>query len=193
MGGSVGNYNTPKICEHCGEEFVRPFSKPIWAKTRFCSMECFGIAKMSDPKRVLSEHSERSGKCLVWTGATNKGGYGILKARKIIHLAHRLAWQIANGPIPLGMQICHHCDNPPCIEVAHLFLGTMEDNMNDKIRKGRQSRLRGEKAGSAKLSLAQVRKIRKSTVSSYILGPRHGVHPTTIQRVRSGKSWAYSP
>lgn len=79
--------------------------------------------------------------CRVFTGHLNGNGYGTItnevgqRPRKI--LAHRAAWIAAHGPIPYGLFVCHHCDNPPCCNVAHLFLGTAEDNMQDMARKGR--------------------------------------------------------
>jgi len=86
--------------------------------------------------------------CLEWTGGTNLNGYGTIgrggraggKAS-----VHRVAWELANGPIPDGSHVLHHCDNPPCCQTeptegypeGHLFLGTRSDNMADMISKGR--------------------------------------------------------
>jgi hypothetical protein len=81
------------------------------------------------------------GDCIEWTGGRTSAGYGQLyppglKGRSV--LAHRWAWEQEHGPIPAGLHVCHRCDNPPCVNVNHLFLGTMGDNMRDKTRKGRQ-------------------------------------------------------
>ena len=76
--------------------------------------------------------------CIEWTGRCNDGGYGTW-GRK---LAHRLAWVEANGPIPAGMCVLHACDNPPCINVDHLWLGTQADNAADRESKGRGNSLR---------------------------------------------------
>ncbi|MGH7022786.1 MAG: HNH endonuclease signature motif containing protein [Caulobacteraceae bacterium] len=70
--------------------------------------------------------------CHLWTGTLTPGGYG-----RVHVAAHRLAWQLANGPIPAGMLVLHRCDNPRCCNPEHLFLGTAQDNMTDKVRKGR--------------------------------------------------------
>jgi hypothetical protein len=64
------------------------------------------------------------------------------------------------GPIPKGMMVCHTCDNPPCVNPSHLFLGTNQDNIRDASRKGRLARRCGEEAFSAKLTWEQVRLIR---------------------------------
>lgn len=78
--------------------------------------------------------------CWEFTGYRMPNGYGKigLGSREDGNdLAHRVAWRLANGPIPAGMDICHRCDNPPCCNPAHLFLGTRLDNMSDMSRKGR--------------------------------------------------------
>lgn len=76
--------------------------------------------------------------CLEWTGDTTKDGYGRISINNKNTLTHRLAWTLANGPIPEGMQVLHHCDNPPCCDTEKcLFLGTADDNMADMVAKGR--------------------------------------------------------
>ena len=75
--------------------------------------------------------------CIEWTGAHNEYGYGILRVNRRNIRAHRATWELTNGPIPKGMVICHKCDNPPCCNVDHLFLGTLGDNSRDMASKGR--------------------------------------------------------
>jgi len=72
---------------------------------------------------------------------SNPSGYGQVGIvdGKLIR-AHRLAWELTNGWIPNGLYVCHHCDNPPCCNPAHLFLGTQADNMSDMVKKRRQQR-----------------------------------------------------
>jgi len=76
--------------------------------------------------------------CLEWTRSRNKQGYGGIRFEGKVVKTHRLAWILANGPIPDGLDVLHHCDNPPCCDVEGcLFLGTVADNNADRDAKGR--------------------------------------------------------
>lgn len=98
------------------------------------------------PSESLAAGLERKPNgCLEWTGCTNEAGYGRLRSSGQKFKAHRLAWMLVNGIIPDGLNVLHHCDNPPCCETTpsatypdgHLFLGTHADNVADKMAKGR--------------------------------------------------------
>jgi len=80
----------------------------------------------------------KTDECWLWQGAkVGQGGYGNFGVDKKHHLAHRVSYELANGPIPDGMWVLHRCDNPPCVNPDHLFLGTRSDNMKDAHQKGR--------------------------------------------------------
>ena len=89
--------------------------------------------------------------CIVFQGAKNKKGYGCVNVNGKMKKAHRVAWEAVHGPIPKGLFVCHRCDNPACVNVEHLFLGTNADNMRDCKEKGRiASRKNGRNACAQK-------------------------------------------
>jgi hypothetical protein len=76
--------------------------------------------------------------CHIWIGSKFSSGYGRFWAAGKSRRAHRAVWELANGrSVPEGMFVCHHCDNPACVNIAHLYLGTPLDNMRDKVARGR--------------------------------------------------------
>lgn len=83
---------------------------------------------------------DRTESCWIWTGGTNIKGYGCIglgERGRGKALAHRVSWELAFGPIPDGLWVLHHCDNPPCVRPDHLWLGTAADNNRDMVAKGR--------------------------------------------------------
>ena len=95
-------------------------------------------AALTPAQRLAERLVEIPAGCHEWTGPRVPRGYGMVhdgRGRKVY--THRLAWELAHGAIPEGMQVCHHCDNPPCCDVSHLFLGTSADNHADMSAKGR--------------------------------------------------------
>lgn len=78
--------------------------------------------------------------CVMWTGPLSPRGYGLFFCNGHVKRAHRAIWEIARGPIPSGMCVCHRCDVPGCINIDHLFLATIQGNTADKVQKGRQAR-----------------------------------------------------
>lgn len=75
--------------------------------------------------------------CWEWTANHLPAGYGLVKAEGRSHLAHRVSWELAHGPIPAGMLVLHRCDNPACVRPDHLWLGTQKQNIADMLTKGR--------------------------------------------------------
>lgn len=104
---------------------------------------------------------------------------------------HRLIWIETNGPIPEGLCVCHRCDNPPCCNPAHLFLGTKKDNTQDALRKGRLYTARGEDNANSKLTRNDVRDIRASHDTQQRLADRFGVSPTLIWLIRQRRAWRH--
>lgn len=133
--------------------------------------------------------------CWLWTGYINPKGYGEFTRRHI--RVHRFSWELANGPIPEGLNVLHHCDNPPCVRPDHLFLGTQNDNVQDMVTKGRNrpGRLLGEAATNHKLTNGDVINIRvllKSGAKSVIsLAKEFGVNRCTIYSIKNGRTWKH--
>jgi hypothetical protein len=136
--------------------------------------------------------------CWLWTRYRDPAGYGQLHLTKKKHiLAHRHAWELSHRrKIPKGMMILHHCDNPPCVNPAHLYLGTQMDNMADKMRRGRHRPTRGERDGMAKLNEEQIREIRLAYaaggVTQEVLAQYFGISQTQISDIIARKRWAHA-
>ena len=86
-------------------------------------------------KYVINEDTD----CWEWQNATNNIGYGMFRFdNNTMRTAHRVSYELYNGPIPPGMCVCHKCDNPKCVNPKHLWLGTNKDNHDDMVSKGRK-------------------------------------------------------
>jgi len=90
------------------------------------------------------DRSGREGACWEWLAYRDRGGYGMISVRGRMVLTHRFAYELTFGEIPDGLCVCHRCDNPGCVNPKHLFLGTHQENMNDRGTKGRQVTIGGE-------------------------------------------------
>lgn len=166
-------------CVHCGGESR--------------AGRCWGCYLLSTGKRALGgsfdhlvyEVNPDTG-CWVWTGPTIGLGYGYMKDHE---KAHRFSYRTQVGPIPDGLFVLHRCDNPPCVNPVHLFLGTNADNMADKKTKGRAARGAGN--SNARLTEKQVLEIRSSSEPSSVQAQKYGVHVTHINRIKRGAKWAH--
>lgn len=130
--------------------------------------------------------------CWPWMLSRRGKGYGqVCIGNRRVCDTHRVAHVLAVGPIPDGHFVCHSCDNPPCCNPAHLWIGTPDDNVRDMMRKGRRvwRGLPGQTNPRARLSNEQVRAIRKMEGSGVSIAKRFGVHPVTISHIRTGRSW----
>lgn len=130
-----------KSCEACGKNF-----KLRKKNDRFCNRVCYTAgrhlcARKGAPidelfkAKVDIDFNEID--CFLWRGAKDKNGYGLLKADKKMHRAHRISYNLYKGEIPENFVVMHKCDNPPCVNPYHLSVGTINDNNQDMKEKGR--------------------------------------------------------
>lgn len=169
------------------------------------------------PKKTLAEllwtrvATGVASACWPWTGAKKHFGYGKMNFSGKCLSTHRLAWALTNGPIPPGLCVCHHCDNPPCCNPAHLFLGTLAENNADMRAKGRAVTPRnmaavtpnarsgrrgfclfGSSNPSAKLTEADIPQIRNAVALGEEIASvakRFAITKATIKDVCRRRSW----
>lgn len=171
------------------------------------------LSRIIFPERIINlfwSHVDKSGDCWIYTGTILSTGYGQFcpgsQRNTRRWLAHRLSYFLEFGPIPENMFICHHCDNPPCVNPRHLFLGTPLDNTQDAVQKVRLMRgsqwdiahlptlAKGERQGSSKLIADQVIELRRpysTGVNIYELGRRFGISPSNACLIVKRKAWKH--
>jgi hypothetical protein len=157
-----------------------PFSATTGA-AKFCSDACHFSANVTKTEA-----------CWIWKGSTDKDGYGVAKLRgRRVEKAHRLSFRLHSGDAE-GLMVCHTCDNPRCVNPAHLFAGTALDNKSDCVSKGRH--VHGSQLyWKAKLKPTDVVAIRKDNRPSRIVGAEYGVTSVTIQLIRKRAIWKHIP
>jgi hypothetical protein len=154
---------TNRVCARCGKPFTVIPSRARKGRGRYCGMGC------------RRPHDDVAGRfwakvhvgagCWLWAGAVLHTGYGAFRLNGETTRAHRKAWELANGPVPDGLCVCHRCDVRLCCRPSHLFLGSYADNNADMAGKGRSrngaGQVFGSRHGMAKLTEDRVREIRR--------------------------------
>lgn len=138
--------------------------------------------------------------CWEWRGWRHTFGYGVMARAKV--LTHRYSWEIHFGPIPAGQSVCHRCDNPPCVNPRHLFLGSQADNARDMWAKARGSKpprghidnQHGEANRMAKLTGVKVDDIRRLYATGRYrqrqLAAMFGIKQQAISKIVRNQRWA---
>jgi HNH endonuclease len=180
---------------------------PLYA-LGLCNAHYKKFKKYSDPlhkvkirgslaERFWPKVDRNAGDCWRWTGAVSSTGYGVIQegGRGSRNLsAHRVAYEIANGPIEEGKVVMHSCDNRWCVKPAHLKLGTTSENIKDAYDKGRKVSPFAGKKMTAKLTMKHVATIRAFPLMKHTeLAKMLGVSPNCIRSVRTGRTWKDSP
>lgn len=158
-----------------------------------CDMERYEFARFWECVRVTDA-------CWLWTGVIGDDGYGrfFLEGKQL--RAHRAMWEHKFGAIPAGLFVCHSCDNPPCVNPSHLWLGTPRENTRDRDQKGRRGRgyripnpVRGEAHGNSKLTNKLVAEIRTrlaaGTTRQADIAREFGITQTVVSAIGRGRAW----
>jgi len=186
-------------CLDCGE------TNPIkFNYSKCCCKKCTSVKNKNNYiKKIPKTKLERFNKkyiidsiteCWEWQGSKSKDGYGIIIVNNKPHRAHRVSYELFKENIPDDLFICHHCDNPSCVNPEHLFAGTHQDNMDDMVQKGRSPKQHGEDSSRNVLTEEQAQYILDFTHykgSLTLLATKFNVHVSTIFYVKNGKSWSH--
>jgi len=154
---------------------------------------------MVDSDRFWSKVDQSASvtECWPWMGARHRAGYGAFGVRhQRADYAHRVAWRLTYGEIPAGLQVLHLCDNPPCVNPAHLILGTQLANIRDMDAKGRRINAPqlGERNGNAKLTAETVREIRRRRAAGEprkAVAAAFGVSESAVKQAINGRTWRH--
>ena len=136
-----------KRCTVCNRIFIKRknISLKKWETINRCSVKCKHLYITTEKykeerlQHILSKTITTSTGCMEWKGSTNHKGYGLVRFQSIYKSTHRVVWELIKGKIPNGLFVLHKCDNPPCLNINHLFLGTSQDNVNDMVNKNRHN------------------------------------------------------
>lgn len=199
-----------QLCLTCGRSF-RPYRTSIRrGDAKYCAVKCKVVALDNAAERRFHSSYEASDPdaCWEWKGLIASTGYGAFCKKHRPIGAHRQAWEYANGTIPDGMSVLHHCDNRRCVNPAHLFLGTQADNMRDMCKKGRSLSgdrnpvrvnpdliRRGESHRRAKTTDDLVRAIRQdrreNATPHKVLSARYGVPIPRLRSILYRTTWKH--
>jgi hypothetical protein len=149
---------------------------------------------MFTDRDIIARHSipEPNTGCWLWTGSVNSWGYGRLGENRSERQAHRLSFSAFRGEIPIGLNVLHRCDVPSCVNPDHLFLGTLSDNVQDCLLKGRHRAPKGDQQPLSKLTSNIVAELRqrkcvRGSISEW--AREFGVSRRAIRFALHGVTW----
>ncbi len=155
----------------------------------------------SDKERFWGKADKRGpDECWEWNAAKDNAGYGWFYLCGKMYRAHRISWVVENGSIPEGKLILHKCDNPPCVNPGHFFIGVQKDNVLDMERKSRASHPSGafhgsrthpEKLSLTDLKVLEIRKCYSEGESQVKIAGRFGISQSQVSRTINRRNWAH--
>lgn len=179
-------------CEYCGALVARYFSQR--KSQSFCNPKCLGQWRSFTlaPVRFWA-HVEKTETCWLWKGSTFSNHYGRVQFHGQTSLAHRVAWGLTYGAIPDGLFVCHHCDHPPCVKPAYLFLGTCAENIADMQAKHRRVWAKGSETAGAKIQESDVILIcaLRDSMTVQALAEQFHISPRNIHAIQTGGAWKH--
>jgi hypothetical protein len=199
-------------CLGCGASFRAYPSAVRDGRAKYCTHACYAATRRGIPKRPIEVRfwekvrKAEGDACWEWTASRDSNGYGAFTAKPKRWKAHQFAWIMANGPIPPGLEVMHEvCDNPPCVRVSHLALGTHRRNMELMGERGRAAMtrypelaLKGSRNPRAKLTEAQIEwileqmpDIKARVLTQRSVAAQLGVSEATISLIVNDKRWRH--
>lgn len=148
-----------------------------------------GRKAMPIEERFMEKVEKAASGCWEWRAGRMANGYGQFSFEGRSRLAHRAAYKIFVGPLDDEKDVMHSCDNPGCVNPAHLSLGTRAENMQDCKAKGRNTP--GEKHGRAKLTETQAQAIKAASGTQKEIGAQFGVSQTAVWEIKTGRKWPH--
>lgn len=202
-----------KDCPRNGKPFERGRDDEArWQRRLFCCQRCAWDSSRGRPahnKGVKEDlavrfwsHVDKSAGSKghwLWTGLVGENGYGGFQLDGKKRLAHRVAWELVNGPIPYhdsfhGMTVCHSCDVRNCVNPRHLFLGTQAENIKDRDRKGRRASTQGENHPSCFLEnedVLEIRRLADRGVKQMDIADKFNISRGMVSMIVNRKSWKH--
>ncbi len=177
----------PILCAHCQ---LRPINRRgQWLCSRACRNA--SLARPLSERFLKFFTPGKPDACWPWTGPMHRA-YGVITDDHLRQvLAHRVSYERVHGPVPKGLNVCHRCDNPPCVNPAHLFVGTAADNTADMVHKDRQAK--GSAVGTSKLTEADVPAIRalRHKMTNKAIAVKFGISRALVHCVMARKYWKH--
>ena len=172
-------------CKNCGAGMRGKHKGAV-----YCGWDCMTEGFTYNHRDVFFDSYAVVGECWEWTGSRDTKNYGRIGGTNPIK-AHRLSWELHNGPIPDGLCVLHKCDNPPCVNPAHLFIGTIADNNRDKMVKGRHRYSVGSQRSHSKLTESDIPIIRAMEETHTEIARLFGISRRNVGFIKDRKTWKH--